>query len=246
MRLKIAAFILMVAAAGVVQAADVASTLKALQDVGQKLKEFSADVRRTEIDDLGNNRIKSGHVFFQRTADGAARIHIVFDKRISRGQIQDGEKTEYLLEGRDVIDRNYRTKSEVKHEVLKPGQKLDQFKIGEGPFPLPIGQDPAEVQKAFDVALVAAGKNDPAKSTHLALTPKPGTPLAKKYKVIDIWVNDVSHLPMKVETVAKQGKIEGTELSNLVLNPPGGLKAADFKLPDIDSTWNRAIDNLQE
>ena len=47
---------------------------------------------------------------------------------------RSAEKTEYLLDGQWLIDRNYRAKNEVKREVLKRGQKMDLFKLGEGPF----------------------------------------------------------------------------------------------------------------
>jgi outer membrane lipoprotein-sorting protein len=246
MRLKIAVFILICATAGFAQAADVDSTLKALQDIGKNLKEFSADIRLTADDGLGNARIKAGKVFFQRTADSSARIHVLFDKRISNGKSTPGEKTEYLLDGPVLIDRNYRTKNEAKNDVLAKGQKLDLFKIGKGPFPLPIGQDPAEVQQAFSVTLISLGKNEPVKSTHLALTPKAGTPLEKKFKVIDIWVDDNSHMPVRVDTVDKEGNLQSTELSKLVLNPPGDLKETDFKLPDIDGTWSKSVGSYHD
>lgn len=245
MRLKIAAFLLVMATAGLVRA-DVDSTLAALQDVGKKLKEFSSDIRLTEDDGLGNNRVKAGKVYFQRTADGSARIHVIFDKRISKGQIRDGEKTEYLLEDRFLTDRNYRTKSQVKREVLQPGEKLDLFKIGKGPFPLPIGQDPAEVKHAFDVKLIPPGKDDPANTAHVLLTPKPGTQLAGKFKSIDIWVDNVSHMPVRVDNVDKNGTVQSTALINTVLNPPKGLKATDFELPKTEGDWANVIEPFQK
>ena len=237
MRLKIAAFVLMVAVAGLTRAADVDSTLAALKDVGQKLKDFSANIRLTEDDGLGNARIKAGKVYFQQRSDGSARIHVIIDKRISNGRINDGEKTEYLLDGPTLIDRNFRTKSEVKRDVLAKGQKLDLFKIGKGPFPLPIGQDPAEVKKQFDLKIIAPGKNEPAKATHIALTPKPGSDLAKKFQTIDIWVDDASHMPVRVDTVDKKGNVQGTELTNIVFNPRGGLKDSDFALLPTEGNW---------
>ena len=246
MRLRIAALFLIFATETACHAADVDSTLKALQDVGQKLNDFSADIRQTENDGLANDRIHAGRVYFQRTADGSARIHVILDQRISNGKISNNEKNEFLLDGPILIDRNYRTKSQAKHTVLKEGQKLDLFKIGKGPFPLPIGQDPAEVQRAFDVKVVPPGKDDLPKSTHAVLTPKPGSPLERKFKSIDIWVDDATHMPMRVDTVDKQGKYQSTELSKLVLNPRGGLKDADFALPPIDNSWNRSVDDYHD
>ena len=247
MRLKFVSLVLMMMIPTAASAADVASTLKALQDLGPKLHDFSADIRNTtESDGLGNDVTHAGKVYFQRTADGTTRVHVIFDQRISGNRIQRNEKTEYLLDGPKLIDRNYRSKTQTTSDILQPGQKMDLFKIGQGPFPLPIGQDPAAVTKEFDVKLIAPDKDDPAKSTHLKLTPKPDTRLEKKFNAIDIWVDDASHMPVRVDTQDKRNGVASTELSKIALNPPSGLKDSDFKLPDIDNTWNLNIQNYQQ
>jgi outer membrane lipoprotein-sorting protein len=225
--------------------------LQQLEGAGKNLKDFSAKLKLTETDNaLGTSTVRVGNVWFKKNADGSARIHVLFNMRIDpethRGYPND--KVEYLLDGPTLIDRNYQTKNEVKRQVLKPGQKMDLFKLGEGPFPLPIGQDPKDVHQQFDVKQIAPDKDDPANTIHLELTPKPGTELARKFHSLDVWVDSQSHMPVRVDTTdAKQQTTRSTELKDIVVNPPGGLPDADFKLPNIDNeNWNRHVESLND
>jgi outer membrane lipoprotein-sorting protein len=215
-----------------------------LDQVGKNLKEFSGKVKLSEEDNaMGGEVTHAGTVAFQKKPDGTARIHVVFDQRISNGK-RSAEKTEYLLDGPTLYDRNYRAKNETKRQVLKPGEKMDLFKLGEGPFPLPIGQSPAEVHNAFDVTQPPAAKDDVAGAVHLQLIPKPGGELARKFHSIDVYVDQKSHMPVRVITVdTKQTRISTADLTDLVLNPPGGLKEGDFQLPSIEGEgWHITVD----
>ena len=82
---------------------------------------------------------RTGTAIYQATAPGEARMRITFDQRIQEGAVQ-AQKIEYLLAGGWLIDRNYTRKIEVNRQVLRPGEKVNLLKLGEGPFPLPIGQ----------------------------------------------------------------------------------------------------------
>ena len=226
------------------------AVLGELNGVGKKLQQFSAKLKLTETDQgLGTSTVRTGNVYFQKTPDGGARIHVLFDQRIEEERkLAYKEKVEYLLDGPWLIDRNYKTRNEVKRQVLKPGQKMDLFKLGEGPFPLPIGQDPQDVHKVFDVKKIAPAKDDPANTVHLELTPKPDTDLARKFHSLDVWVDAKTHMPVRVDTLdPKQQTGRSTELNGIVVNPPGGLPDSDFQLPNIDDEkWNRHVESLND
>lgn len=228
--------------------ASVDQLLQQLDQVGKDLKQFSAKLKLTEADPLSGATVRVGTVYF-RKSDGGAQVHVTFDKRIDESHIaHSGEKIEYLLDGRWLIDRNYRTKTEIKREVLKPGQKMDLFKLGEGPFPLPIGQDPQDVRKAFDVKRIAPAKDDPPHAVHLTLMPKAGTDLARSFHSIDVWVDEKSHMPARVDTLdANRQNSRSTELNDIVVNPGApGLKDSDFQLPNVDPNWNRRVESLND
>ena len=222
-----------------------------LETVGKTLKDFTAKLTLTETDNgLGTSTVRVGNVWFEKKPDGSARIHVLFNLRIDpethRGYPND--KVEYLLDGPWLIDRNYQTKTEVKRQVLKPGQKMDLFKLGQGPFPLPIGQDPKDVHQQFDVKKIPSAKDDPANTIHIELTPKANTDLSRQFHSLDVWVDDKTHMPVRVDTTdVKKQTTRSTELKDINVNSPRGMPDSDFQLPNIDKeNWNRHVESLND
>ncbi len=220
----------------------VADVLDALDQVGQGLKDFDARVSMAQEDSqTGEESKRTGNVWFQQSPDGQARVRVRFDKHMRGRKIFD-EVLEYVLDQGWLIDRNYKAQTEVRRQVLKPGQKINLLKLGEGPFPLPIGQKKEDVLAQFDVKKVATAAEDPADTVHLELSPKKETGFAKKFKAIDVWVNAKSHMPARIATLdANETTIRTTDLAELRVNP--GLVDKDFALPNIDrENWNRTTE----
>jgi outer membrane lipoprotein-sorting protein len=255
MRLLLPLFVTVLATASVSLAdapaptdASVDPVLQQLEQVGKSLREFSGRIKLIETDNtLLQETIRVGNVWYQKRPDGSARIRVLLDRRLSEDQKHASpEKIEYVLDGPWLIDRNYQTRNEVRRQVLKPGQKMDLFKLGEGPFPMPIGQNPQDVHRLFGVKLVPPTKDDPANTVHLQLTPKPETELARKFAAIDVWVDQKTHMPARIDTLdVKKQTTRSTELKDIVVNPQKGLGDADFALPNIDNDhWNRHVESL--
>jgi outer membrane lipoprotein-sorting protein len=220
--------------------------LKALQSRGQNLKDFTADVSQKMTDPITlHETTEKGKVFFQRLPDGDTRIRVNFDRKKTGTRPEVKWHREYLLAKGTLVDQDFDGKSENRHQVAKPGQKMDPLKLGEGPFPLPIGQEPAEVKKNFDVSIVPADKDDPANTIHAVLKPKPGTRFARKYDEIDVWVDLQSHFTPRIQaTQLHAAEIDTTDLTNLQINK--GLSDADFTLAPPGKGWSVSEDALQD
>jgi hypothetical protein len=224
----------------------VENLLQALKVRGQDLQNFTADVSLTWRDLLlgADDKTDIGHIWFQRKPDGDARIRVSFDTR-KVGNKTTNHRIEYKLEGGYFIDQNFDSKLQVTRRVLKPGEKFDPLKLGQGPFPLPIGQEPADVLRQFDVKKVAPAKDDPADAGHLTLTPRPGTSFARKFETIEVFVDSKSHFPVRMEAVEKGGATARvTELSNIKIN--AGITDANFKLPEPGRDWGVRDEELGE
>jgi len=230
--------------------ANVDQVLDALDQRGKSLKEFTADVKLTEETEAALGGVatsRTGKVTFQRKGDEDARIRVVFDNKIS-GRISRPDKKEYLLDKGILTDRDYPNKIEVRRQVVKQGQKMNLLKLGEGPFPLPIGQAKEDVLKNFNVGKQPAAKDDPKDTIHLTLKPKPGSSMVRRLSQLDVWVDRNSNMPVRIDTTdASGGERRQTDLNNLTVNPQPPLKDADFTLPPIDqSTWSIKTEAFQE
>ena len=132
--------------------ATIDQVLDALDNRGHDLKAFTADVKLTETDAAtGDDTTRTGKVWYQLQENGSTRIRVLLDSKQANGKITE-DKIEYLLSGVDLIDRNYHGRTQVTRHILKPGETLNLFKLGEGPFPLPIGQKREDVLKSFEVS----------------------------------------------------------------------------------------------
>jgi outer membrane lipoprotein-sorting protein len=213
--------------------------LDVMQARGQNLSDFSATVKLTDTDNsTGDSSANDGKVLFQRKPDGDARIRVAFDKSERGDKIFDVDH-QYTLDDGWLVERDYQAKKEIRRQVLRPGEKLDPLKLGEGPFPLPIGQKKEDVEKIFDVSKVDPAKDDPQGAVHLLLTPKTGTNYAKDFKSIDIWVRSSDGMPVRIQTLdLNETTIKVTDLSDVKINV--GLSDSDFSQPTLPATgWDQ-------
>src|SRR5689334_2412643 len=112
--------------------------LDALNNRGKDLHDFSADVALHTVDDrTGQDTAQLGTVVFQRRDDDNSRIRVAFDKkRTDEGNgakpVTQEQKLDYVLDNGWLTDRDYKKKLEVRRQVLRPGQKMNLLKLGEG------------------------------------------------------------------------------------------------------------------
>ncbi|HEV7302485.1 MAG TPA: hypothetical protein VGN72_24310 [Tepidisphaeraceae bacterium] len=226
------------------QPASVDEALDRLDALGKALKDFKAAVTLTEIDNTsGSDTARNGNVIYQTTPDGNSRIRVSFLTK-DEGTKRFDERIEYVLQNGVLIDRNYETKTEVRRQVLKPGEKANLLKLGEGPFPLPIGQDKAEVHRLFEVTQIPLTPDDPQNSVHLKLTPRPDTQFATKFTAIDVWVDDQTDFPVRIDAEdANQTSVRKTEFSDVQTN--SGAADNDFKLEEVEN-WNMRTEEFAE
>jgi outer membrane lipoprotein-sorting protein len=219
------------------------TVLDALAARGKDLKNFSADVALHTADNrTGEDSAQIGKVVYDTGNAGNSRIKVSFDKKETESgdgkRMTQKQRLDYLLENGWLTDRDYQKKLEVRRQVLRPDQKMNLLKLGEGPFPLPIGQDKEEVKKQFNASKIPPASDDPKGTLHVKLVPKPGTQFEKRFRQIDVFVDPASSMPARIDTVEKAGTTRSTELTNVKLN--ASVKPEDFALPNIDSEgWNR-------
>ena len=211
--------------------------LDALDARGKTLEDFSAKVQLTDTDpDSGESTINTGTVLLQRLGPDDARIRIGFTRQQVGNKIFTVNHV-YTLDKGTLDERDYIKQTETARQVFKPGEKVDLFKLGEGPFPLPIGQKKEDVHQSFDVQKIPADPTDPPNTVHLKLTPKDHTPLAKNFKTIDVWVDTTTVMPRRIQTEdITQSSQRTTDLTDVKINT--GAADKDFSQPPVSAKWD--------
>ena len=219
--------------------------LDALQASGHSVKSFSAGLKMNDYDaGFGSEVNRFGKLVFSIKPDGNPVLHVVLDHKQASGKKLVAEKKEYFLEDGWLTDRDYEVKIETRRQVAPPGQKVNLFQLGKGPFPLPIGQDKAEVHKQFGVTKIDAAKDDPASTVHLLLKPNTGSPLAGRFLSVDVWTDINTQMPVRVKTVDDKHNERTVDFLELKVNPD--LTSADLSLSSLPPDWNTSDIPLQK
>ncbi len=249
--------------------------LDRMYTVGHSLTSLDASVEMETTDNIaGNTSARTGTFLLQRMGDGDSRARVKFERLV----IDDGEKKkiipekiEYLLEGDWVTDRVYGRspndpggRRETHRQIRKPGEKVDLLKLGEGPFPLPIGQTRDAVRAQFEVTRLPDDKDKPG-LIGLELRPHEETRMARRFHQIIIWVDAKDAMPRVIETVSAEMSVvpdpehpgatrvqiepgpesKKTTLGDVKINAP--VTDADFKLEPVDeSTWTIVREEYKE
>jgi outer membrane lipoprotein-sorting protein len=233
------------AMADLASSSSIDDVLDALQASGHNVKSFTADLKTNDYQ-AGNetemNRF--GKVWFQIKPDGNPVLHVQFDHKQPGGRKIIPEKKDYQLQDGWLTDRDDQSKIESRRQIALPGQKVDLFQLGKGPFPLPVGQDKSDVHKQFDVTKPALAKDDPADTIHLLLTPKPDSRLADSYRTVEIWVGEKTQMPVRIMTTDKHQNERTVDFFNLKTNPD--LNPGDLVLPPLPTGWNTSDIPLQK
>jgi len=181
-------------------------------DIKWQLYEPLPDVRRTRI---GILRYRAA------TKKSLAKFLARFDTRVVDG-VRYRQKEWFCFDGQKLREVRERTKTVEDHVVVKPGEKIDPFELGKGPFPLPFGQKKREMINNFDITLAKPNKKEQAEVDLLKLVPKKGTRLWKAYKRVEFLLDRKDYLPSRVISEDRDGNITTVWFSKVKINV--GLK----------------------
>lgn len=176
--------------------------LKALEAAGTKHATIQADVDYL-IERMLTAEVeqRTGYVKYRkRTAKTSDKFRIHFDTL----RMDEGRKlksvVDYTFDGMWLSIAKHRIKQVTRIQVAALGERVQPLRLGKGPFPLPFGQDVADILKYFKVTQPArkASKHDPKNADHLRLTTLPAMRKEMFIVWMDQWIDRTTHLPVKI------------------------------------------------
>jgi hypothetical protein len=213
------------------QAADVEAVLDRLERAGERVADLSANVKHDVFDVIIEDRqVKVGVIRYRR-AEPNAQFLVQFD-RLEEGGIVVEKKEWFVFDGRWLTEARELTQQVVKREIVAQGERIDPFRLGEGPFPLPFGQKKQEMLEHFEIALAPPAPGESAQTDHLRCVPRPGTKMADEYGQLDLWVDRSLDLPVKiVADQKKDNKRVTVTFTDMKLNTGVAGSTFEFKPP---------------
>jgi outer membrane lipoprotein-sorting protein len=154
-----------------------------------------------------------------------------------RFEFTDRPQETFVFDGRVLFHKKDATKQLIVWELRLPTEPpVESLELGKTPFPLPFGQKKEQVLKLFAAARDAKEEAaDKDKRAVLALTPKPGTELAKDYKKVLLWVDTKSWVPTRARLFDMSDNVTTVDFRNIEVNKD--VDARQFTRPSVPQEW---------
>lgn len=218
---------------------DADDLLVALETADLGITTFKADVRYTRVFALaGDEQVRDGALYFETVDRGdeqtpALRRFAVLFTSLRVGSRVEKEPKDYIFDGQYLVERLEKSRDFIKRRVVAPGERVDPLRIGEGPFPVPVGQRRSEVLERYEARLAPAAEGLEAESLvkfvtgakesdgtwQLVLTPRVEAKKADEQTEIRVWYRRSDLLPRLAITTTLAGDVSIVQMLNPEKNP---------------------------
>ena len=211
--------------------ATVDELLAQIEQAGQDSPAITADIEYHVDQQLtGDSEHRTGSVKYQAAGeDESARFYVGFDTLALGEGPTMADEVEYAFDGRWLTIAKHRIKQMTRYEVAAEGQRIEAFKLGKGPFPLPFGQEADDVIKFFLPTTRPLRDGEPKGAEYLKLVPRPRYLRRMSFVRLEMWIDLKRHLPVKLISRDQPGSITTVAFKNI--QTPKSFPAEMFRLP---------------
>lgn len=200
--------------------------LDRLERAGEAIRSLDARILYLKQNPLTDEEERVGRVLYLvDPASDRKRVAVLFEsERI--GDRQRARTVHYVFDGSWLAEIDRDEKQFIKRQIVPPGEQFDPLRLGEGPLPLPIGQKKEDVLARFEAARIeppAEGflaNRVPAEALGLELVPRPGTAEAEDFRVIRIYHDPTTLLPIAVDAEEVGGERQFVLVAAPRINEP--------------------------
>lgn len=189
------------------------AVLDRLEQRGDKLHSLTSRLRADFVDVVAQDeQSKIGRIWFRRDKPNP-KFKVVYDKTLFDG-FETDDRHEYAFDGQTLTELHHKSRTGRERPIVREGEKVDPFRIGKGPFPLPFGQKKADILEHFVVTPVRRSAKDPPRTDHLKLIPRKGSDMAEQYLELHFYISKKIDLPIRI--VAHQRRPGSKEVDEIV------------------------------
>jgi len=221
--------------------------LVALETADEGVKTLRCNIVHTKLFAIaGDLQQRRGALVY--TTDPRQRFSISFEQELNNDQVHTGERV-YIFDGEWLVEKDPAAREFVKTRIVQPGESFDPLRIGEGPFPIPIGQKRDEILERFSAELAPAGAGlddfeaqaNAAESSgwiQLHLTPTPLFGEETDLTDVRVWYDRDDLLPRMAKTVNRIGDESLVYLYSVKKNDETVEAEFSVETPGDDENWN--------
>jgi hypothetical protein len=218
--------------------------LTALEEADRDLRTLRARVMYVRVFDIvGDEQRRDGTLYFRsrvREGERPDRAFAIDFDTLLVGRRKEDIKERYVFDGQWLLELDFATRHFTRRQVVAPGETFDPLRIGEGPFPIPIGQRKDEILARYDTELVDATdgllsealRGRAEGTSQIMLTPRPFFAEESDFKQIRLWYSrdeDGRLLPRMARTVNYAGDEATVILTDVDVNERAAIPDDRFE-----------------
>ena len=232
--------------------------LDRLEDEHGAIRLFSSPLTyRKDYDLEGDFETRLGEIAI--TIDPPERdVVLVFDRIIDASGHGTSKSEYHAFEEGWWVEMTPDRKRIVRRQISRPGEDLDPFKLGEGPFPLPLAQKAETVRRRFEPSIGTLPDEPLFRALKdvevLHLIPRLGTPAHEDHESIDLIFEKTGLLPVGVLVRHRNGDrtsvwLRAPELhtdEQAFMNGRIQKEMAALREKAVDEEWSVEVKRLPE
>ncbi|MCE5277464.1 MAG: hypothetical protein ABFD92_14130 [Planctomycetaceae bacterium] len=194
---------------------------------------------------LGDTEVRTGNVLYQKESGDKGAMFRVNFRTLAQGKGPAAkEEVDYAFDGRWFCLARGRTKTINCVEVVAEGEKPQPLKLGKSPFPMPFGQQAADVVKLFDATTRELRTGEPAGTIYLRLMPRADQAKNLSFTRLEMWIDPARNLPVKIVSL-DHARNEVTALFNNIKILDTPIKDSTFRI-GRRAGWNYTEETLKD
>ena len=230
--------------------------LDRLEASGQRLTSFASGLAYTKTFAIDSDmHVKLGSLYYRAPDESGQpptkRFGIHFREQVldPAGVARvDAHNKSYIFDGEWLCEMMNDDRLAIRRQVVEPGKAFDPLRLGEGPFPIPLGQRKEEILARFKVSVREAGESlradDPSAyppmppemvgaqarfvegCVQLLLIPREGHAQRSDYVEVRFWLAEAGDgilIPRMVRTVNRSHDVGVVQLHDAKVNEPGAI-----------------------
>ncbi len=191
-------------------AAQAAELLGRVEERHAKSAFFRAAFLMEQFDALESETdLRRGRVIVDGAPGPERSFAIIIDQHIDSDGRGSTEARRFVYRDGWLAEIDETRKQFIKRQLARRGEALDPLRVGEGPFPLPLGQRRDDVLREFEAFIAPMPERQVLASmgecVALRLIPRAGTPLARETAEFRIAYDPVTLLPKAIEVLDVNG-----------------------------------------
>lgn len=220
--------------------------LEALETATRDLRDFQADVVYDRLDAITEDRERrTGRIVLEQDGSNPPRrrFAIAFDRFIDAAGHASPQRQRFAFADGWLVEFDDGRRQAIERQLVPEGKSVDPLRLGEGPFPLPVGQRPDDVRQRFTVTLAPVPEAPLLKQLQgvqgLRLVPRPGSGVDEDFEEILVWYDLATLAPVGVQARVKGGDMKLVLLRGVQVNRGLDEAARSALRVEVPDGWTR-------